>query len=159
MLYVSESHPRSLTYTHCHTLACGCCCCRFLCCCCCRGAPLYLGSLRTRPPGRYSALLCVRPERPGPGALAVIGSALCGREPRFSLLMGGTLVTLCERDGLFKCLLMWLQAHAVERDSLLGGRCLSDDALGGLSTVLGPTQRRPPVQQRVLGWWFPAPRY
>jgi hypothetical protein len=88
----------------------------------CRGAPLYLGSLRSRPPGNYSALLAFRPDKPGPGAIAVIGSNLASREPRFSLLIAGQLVTLCERDGLFKSLLMWLQFHLVERQGLVGGR-------------------------------------
>jgi hypothetical protein len=34
----------------------------------------------------------------------------------------GQLLTLCERDGLFKVLLMWLQFHLVERQGLVGGR-------------------------------------
>lgn len=88
----------------------------------CRGAPLYLGSLRSRPPGNYSALLAFRPDKPGPGAIAVIGSNLASKEPRFSLLIAGQLVTLCDRDGLFKSLLMWLQFHLVERQGLVGGR-------------------------------------
>lgn len=88
----------------------------------CRGAPLYLGSLRSRPPGSYSALLAFRPDKPGPGAVAVVGSNLSSREPRFSLLFAGHLVTLCDRDGLFKVLLMWLQYHLVERQGLVGGR-------------------------------------
>lgn len=88
----------------------------------CRGAPLYLGSLRSRPPGNYSALLAFRPDKPGPGAVAVIGSNLSSREPRFSLLLAGQLVTLCERDGLFKVLLMWLQYHLAQRQGLVGGR-------------------------------------
>eukprot|EP00878_Enallax_costatus_P007856 GHUV01008221.1.p1 GENE.GHUV01008221.1~~GHUV01008221.1.p1 ORF type:complete len:623 (+),score=170.79 GHUV01008221.1:49-1917(+) len=87
-----------------------------------RGAPLYLGSVRSRPPGNYSALLAFRPDKPGPGAVAVIGSNLSSREPRFSLLLAGQLVTLCERDGLFKVLLMWLQYHLVDRQGLVGGR-------------------------------------
>lgn len=98
-----------------------------LCSVMCRGAPLYLGSgalFRSRPPGNYSALLATRPDKPwaGPGAVAVIGSNLSSREPRFSLLLAGQLVTLSERDGLFKVLLMWLQYHLVDRQGLVGGR-------------------------------------
>lgn len=52
-----------------------------------RGAPLFLGVLRARPPSVYSALLAFRPDRPGPGAAAVIGSALSTAEPRFTLLV------------------------------------------------------------------------
>ncbi|WIA31394.1 hypothetical protein OEZ86_002293 [Tetradesmus obliquus] len=124
-----------------------------------RGAPLYLGSLRSRPPGNYSALLAFRPDKPGPGAIAVIGSNLASKEPRFSLLIAGQLVTLCDRDGLFKSLLMWLQFHLVERQGLVGGRYLNEAALGGLEAVLAPVNIAPTVPQRVFNWWFPVNKW
>jgi hypothetical protein len=45
-------------------------------------------------------------------------------KPSFSLVAGGQQLTLAERDGLFKALLMWLRYHAEKRQGLVGGRCV-----------------------------------
>eukprot|EP00775_Hariotina_reticulata_P007375 gene7375-7585_t len=71
----------------------------------------------------------------------------------------GQLLTLCERDGLFKVLLMWLQFHLVERQGLVGGRYLNEAALGGLQDVLAPVMIKPTIPQRVFNWWFPANKW
>ncbi|KAF8057753.1 tmem209 [Scenedesmus sp. PABB004] len=86
-----------------------------------RGAPLYLGTLRSRPPASYSALL--------------------------ALLLAGQLVTLCERDGVFKALLMWLQCHAVGRHGLVGGR--SQGAPLPRAMGAGGSKLHPAEEQRL----------
>jgi hypothetical protein len=119
-----------------------------------RGAPLYLGQLRSRPPASYSALLAFRPDKPGAGAAAVIGSNLSGREPRYSLLAEGQIITLDQRDGAFHSLLLWLSYHQTKRQGLLGGRYLAEYA--GLEAVIAPGGPLPSVPQRVWSWWFPS---
>ncbi|KAI8474127.1 MAG: cytochrome B561, N terminal-domain-containing protein [Monoraphidium minutum] len=118
-----------------------------------RGAPLYLGQLRARPPASYSALLAFRPDKPGPGAAAVIGSNLSSREPRYSWLAEGQIVTLEQRDGVFHSLLLFLSYHDARRQGLLGGRFLAE--LSGLEAVLRAGAPPPSVPQRVWEWWFP----
>jgi len=119
-----------------------------------RGAPLYLGQLRARPPVSYSALLAFRPDKPGPGAAAVIGSNLSGREPRYSLLAESQIITLEQRDGVFHALLLFLSYHATKRQGLLGGRFLAE--LGGLEGVLRGGGAAATYPQRVWDWFFPA---
>ena len=118
-----------------------------------RGAPLYLGALRSRPPARYSALLAFRPDKMGPGAAAVIGSNLSSREPRYSWVAEGQMVTFEQRDGVFHSLLLFLSHHAARRQGLLGGRYLNE--LDGLDAVLRAAPA-PTVPQRVWGYFFPA---
>lgn len=122
-----------------------------------RGAPLYLGTLRSRPPASYSALLAFRPDKPGPGAAAVIGSNLASREPRYSWLAEGQVVTFEGRDGAFHALLLFLSYHASKRQGLLGGRYLAE--LAGLEAVLRGGGAAPSVPQRVWDYWFPLARY
>jgi hypothetical protein len=118
-----------------------------------RGAPLYLGQLRARLPASYSALLAYRPDKPGPGAAAVIGTNLSSREPRYSLLAEGQIITLEQRDGAFHALLLFLSYHAAKRQGLLGGRYLSE--WHGLERVVAPGGPAPSVPQRVWSWWYP----
>jgi len=121
-----------------------------------RGTPLYLGSVPGRPSLQYSGLLSYRPDKPGPGVVAVIGSHLASTEPRFSFLVEGSMITLTERHGMFKTLLMFLRYHLLQRQGMVGGRFLSDEAFGGLDDVLAPADVLPTVPQRVFNWWFPA---
>jgi hypothetical protein len=109
--------------------------------------------VRSRPPASYSALLAFRPDKPGPGAVAVIGSNLSSREPRYSLLAEGQIITLEQRDGAFHALLLFLSYHAANRQGLLGGRLLGE--LDGLEAVLQGGAPAPSVPQRVWEWWFP----
>lgn len=118
-----------------------------------RGAPLYLGQLRSRPPALYSALLAFRPDKPGPGAAAVIGSNLASRDPRYSWLAEGQVVTFEGRDGVFHALLLFLVFHDAKRQGLLGGRFLGE--LDGLEAVMRGPPPAPSVPQRVWEWWFP----
>ena len=118
-----------------------------------RGAPLDLGQLRSRPPALYSALLAFRPDKPGPGAAAVIGTNLASREPRYSWLAEGQALTFEGRDGVFHSLLLFLLYHDAKRQGLLGGRFLGE--LDGLEAVLRGPPPAPSVPQRVWDWWFP----
>jgi len=47
--------------------------------CVCRGAPLYVGSVPGAPPAAYSALLAYKPDKPGPGAAAMVAGQMNSR--------------------------------------------------------------------------------
>ena len=84
---------------------------------------------------------------------------LCTNTERFCLIctwMQGSMITLTERHGMFKTLLMFLRYHLLQRQGMVGGRFLSDEAFGGLDDVLAPADVLPTVPQRVFNWWFPA---
>ena len=45
----------------------------------CRGPPLYVGSVPGSPPASFSALLAYKPDKPGPGAAAMVASQMASR--------------------------------------------------------------------------------
>jgi hypothetical protein len=45
----------------------------------CRGAPLFVGSVPGNTPAAYSALLAYKPDKPGPGAAAMVASQMASR--------------------------------------------------------------------------------
>lgn len=73
---------------------------------------LYLGSLPSRPPAAYSAILPFRPNSMPKGANAVLGFGLGSREPHLTLVLDGEpVLTLTHQHAFFHCVLLLLQVQ------------------------------------------------
>ncbi len=71
---------------------------------------LYLGSLPSRPPAAYTAILPFRPNSMPKGANAVLGFGLGSREPHLTLVLDGEpVLTLTHQHAFFHSVLLLLQ--------------------------------------------------
>ena len=84
-----------------------------------------MGSLPTRQPDAYYALLPMRPPKLAKGAVAVLGLGLGTREPHFTLVLNGEpLLTLSSYTAVFHAMLLWLQSVKTGAGGVVGGRSL-----------------------------------
>ena len=112
-------------------------------------APLYIGSLPSRPAEHCTALLPVRPASLPKGLLAVLALTLASREPHFTLVMHGEpVLTRCDYTAVFHSLLLLIQCGKLENYGMIGAN-LSLDYLG-LAQVVQPADR---ILDSFRGFW------
>ncbi|CAL5218925.1 g671 [Coccomyxa viridis] len=110
---------------------------------------LYLGSLPSRPPAAYTAILPFRPNSMPKGANAVLGFGLGSREPHLTLVLDGEpVLTLTHQHAFFHSVLLLLQNAQLNGGGLIGNRSL---AYLGLSRVLKPGR---PLHSLFSAKWY-----